>query len=404
MTLSLFTSISAQTYYVDALIGNNSNTGTSATQPWLTLQKAVSSITGGATVIISGGTYFGKVTIPTTCSGTAAKPTIFKSKDGETAIIDGSNLGTQWEGLLSLNQNQYITFSGIKVQNGFWYGFNVVGSNNITIDNCSTFNTRASGIYVNSSYAINVTNNNVRKACQWASRDGNGNGTQEDISIVGTRDFKVSKNEVWDSTVPGTAGGEGIDVKGGSMNGEISFNYIHDIVPLGIYIDAGSGSQSNMRVFSNKVYRTGGIGVAGELGGTLLDTYIYNNVIANSKGSGMVFQSTGNGRFVNIYVVNNTFYNNCVNTTLNFMGDIGSYSKNANNANLVIRNNIFHNKGTQYKFSIWHDTPTSFSISHNLFFDFKASANGSLSFTTANLTANDLQPGGARASARGSDR
>ena len=108
---------------------------------------------------------------------------------------------------------------------------------------------------------------------------------------------------------------------------------------------------------SNKIYRTGGLGVAGELGGTLFDTYIYNNIIASSKGSGMVFQSTGNGKFVNIYVVNNTFYN----------------------------------RGTQTKFSIWYNLPAAHVVSHNLFYDFKASANGSLSYTSSNLTANDLQ-------------
>ena len=114
-------------------------------------------------------------------------------------------------------------------------------------------------------------------------------------------------------------------------------------------------------------------------------------MVTASKGSGLVYQSTGNGKFTNVYVVNNTFYNNCVNTTLNFIGDVGSYTTNAGSSNIVIRNNIFHNRGTQTKFSIWYNVPAAHVVSHNLFYDFKASANGGLSFTTANLTANDFQ-------------
>ena len=390
-TIFSITGASTQNYFVDPLNGNNSNNGTSVTQAWATIQKGVASIPSGATLILRGGTYFGKVTVPTTCNGTAARPTTIKSLDGELAIIDGLNSGVQWEGLFSFNQNQYITLEGIKVQNGFWYGINVVNSNNILVDGCQTFNTRASGIYANGCSFLTVINNNVRKACQGNVRDANGNGTQEDVSIVASNNFKVTKNEVWDSTVGNSAGGEGIDVKGGSRDGEVSYNYVHDIVPLGIYIDAGSGEEYNIRVFGNKVYRTGGFGLAGELGGHLHEVYLYNNVVIGSKGSGLVFQSIGNGKFTNIYFVNNTFYNNCVNTTLSFIGDIGSYTTNASSSNIVIRNNIFHNRGTQTKFSVWYNLPAAHVISHNLFYDFKASANGSLSYTSSNLTVNDLQ-------------
>ncbi len=387
--VSIFwTNLTAQTYYVDALNGNNNNSGTSADKAWSTLQKAVSSVGAGATVIIAGGTYFGKVTIPSTANGVMGAPTIFKNKDGETPIIEGNNTGLQWEGLLSFSQNQYITIKGIKVQNGYWYGFNIVNSNNITIDGCSTFNTRASGIYASSCSYITISNNEVRKACQYPNRDANGNGTQECITVTGTNNFKITKNEVWDSTVPGTAGGEGIDAKGGSYLGEISFNYIHDILVLGIYIDAGSGEEYTIRVFGNKVYRTYGLGVAGELGGHARDIYFYNNVVVDSEKSGLVFQSTGSGKFSNVYVVNNTFYNSAKS---GFAGDIGSYTTNAASVNLQIKNNIFYNKMPNSRFSIWYNLPSAHIVSNNLYFDFKPSANSTLSFTTSNLTAADVR-------------
>lgn len=393
LILCLFTSflmsnISAQSYYVDATSGNDSNTGASLYQAFKTIQKGLNSLPSGATLLIKGGTYNEKVTVPASCNGTTAKPTIIRSVVGETAVLDGQNVGVQWEGVFLLKNNQFITLKGLKTQNGYWYGFDAETSNNIVIDSCATFNTRASGIYVRDGNNMTITNNNVRKACQWPNRDANGFGTQEDITVTGVNNFKISRNEIWDSTVSGNAGGEGIDAKGGSYEGEISFNYVHDIVPLGIYLDAGSRESYNIRIFNNRVFRTGGLGVAGELGGHAHEIYIYNNIVKESKSSGLVFQETGNGKFTNVYVVNNTFYNNAQS---GFAGDIGSYTRNTANTNIMIRNNIFYNKVANSRFSIWHNYPAGQVISNNLYFDFKVSNNSTLSFNAANLTAADIQ-------------
>jgi hypothetical protein len=140
-------------------------------------------------------------------------------------------------------------------------------------------------------------------------------------------------------------------------------------------------------VFNNRVVRTPGLGLAAELGGHLRETYVYNNIVTDSEKSGVVFQETGNGRFTNVYVVNNTFYNNGL---IGFAGDIGSYTRNTNNANNVIRNNIFYNKVANSRFSIWHNYPAGHVISNNLYFDFKPSNNGTLSFNATNLTSADV--------------
>jgi hypothetical protein len=396
LCLSLwFTSTSAQTYYVDALNGSNSNTGTSASQAWSTIQKAADVAVGGSTIIIAGGTYYEKVTITNRINGVVGAPTTFKNKDGETVIIEGQVFNPdavllRWVSQISIKGAQYITLKGLKVQNVNWYGIRAESNaSNIIIDGCSTLNSGASGIYVNGCTDVQAINNKVLKACQVTAREaGTNNGTQECITFTGVSNFKINNNEVGESTVSGAAGGEGIDVKGSSSNGEVANNYIHDILVLGIYIDAGSGEEFNIRVFGNKLYRTYGFGVAGELGGTARDIYFYNNVVANSEKSGLVFQSTGNGKFINVYVVNNTFYN-CAKS--GFAGDIGNYSTNTGNSNLVIRNNIFYNKEANSRFSIWYNHVASHVISNNLYFDFKPSANGALSFTTSNLTAADVR-------------
>jgi len=386
--------ISTKIYYV-ATTGDDSRTPNAAKNPatpWKTIQKAANNMVAGDTVIISGGTYAEKITIPVACNGTAAAPTVFRNKPGDSVKVDGGNTGAVYEGLVTLAGSKFITLKGMGAQNFNWFGFNVSNANDIIIDSCFTYNTFASGIYCNNVTNLTITNNNIRKACQRPTRETNGNGTQEDISVVNTSNFLISKNEVWDSTVPGTAGGEGIDAKGGSHDGEISNNYVHDIVPLGIYIDAGSGEEYNIRLFNNRVFRTAGFSVAGELGGHARDIYIYNNVIKESTSSGLVFQSVGNGKFTNVYVVNNTFYNNCVNTPQTFLGDIGNYSTNTANSNIVIKNNILYNNtpAGRYLFSMWYNILSSHVISNNAFYVFKPSNNGANSFNTSNLTAADI--------------
>jgi len=383
-------------YYV-ATTGDDSRTAAQAksgSTPWKTIQKAANSISGCDTVIIAGGTYSESITLTSRLNGSAVANTLFKSKDGEIVTIEGgisnpnSNV-VRWLSQFNISGVQYLTVKGISVQNVNWYAISVEGSSaNITIDNCNTFNSGASGIYVKSCNNINLLNNKIKQACQVTTRDASGNGTQECITITSSNNFKVNGNEVAESTVNGSVGGEGIDIKGGSHDGEISNNYIHDIVPLGIYVDAGSGEEYNIRVFANRAYNTGGISVAGELGGHAHEIYFYNNVIKDSKSSGLVFQSIGNGKYTNVYVVNNTFYNNAVSGS--FVGEIGNYSTNTGSANIQIRNNIIYNKGANYKFSIWHNLASTHVISNNLYFDFKPSNNAANSFTTANLTAADV--------------
>ena len=388
--------IKTRTYYVSASMGSDTYTAEQAkktTTPWKTIQKAANTILGGDTVIVLSGIYHERVTVTARCNGTEEAPTVFMGNVDQSVVIDDRNDGVsnRWTSVFKIDGAQYIKVKGIKVQNAGWYGFSVENrSQNITIDNCFTYNTRASGIY--SAYASNLTiiNNNVRKACQERERLPNGDGSQECITVTRTNQFLISHNEVLDSTVDGNAGGEGIDAKGVSYDGEISFNYVHDIVPLGVYVDAGSGESYNIKVFSNKLVNTGGVAVAGELGGHARDIYFYNNIIINSLLSGFVFQNIQNGKFTNIYIVNNTFYNS--NQTGGFGGDIANYSKNTENRNLVIRNNIFYNKLGKYRFSIWHDMAAPHVISNNLFYDFKASnAGGENSYNDDKLTAADIK-------------
>lgn len=347
---------------------------------------------GGDTVVILSGTYHERVVIGPRCSGTEKAPTLFVARDKDAVVIDDGHDGVseQFASVFKIDNARHIKIEGIKIINSRWFGFSAEnGCEYIEITSCSTDNTRASGIYVSNAVHVTITNNHIKKACQENERDSHGWGSQECITVTRTKNFKISGNEVWGSTVDGSAGGEGIDAKGGSCDGEISGNYIHDIVPLAIYVDAGSGESRNIRVFGNRAIDTGGFAIAGELGGYAHDIYFYNNVIVNSELSGFVFQNIMNGKFTDIYLVNNTFYNN--NRTGGFGGDVGNYSTNPENRNLVIRNNVFYNRTGKHRFSIWHNEAAPHVVDHNLYYDFKASYSGvGNNFTQENLTAADV--------------
>ena len=83
----------ATTYYVDqGLPGNDSNSGTSAGSPWLTLAKAVQTVVAGDLVIVKAGIYidpngaYDHAFSPTN-SGTSSNPITFQSNPRWAAII-----------------------------------------------------------------------------------------------------------------------------------------------------------------------------------------------------------------------------------------------------------------------------------------------------------------------------
>jgi hypothetical protein len=76
-------------YYV-ATNGSDSNTGTDAGHPFLTIGKAASVAKAGDTVVIRGGVYRETVTLPS--SGSSGSPITFESYPGETATISGADV------------------------------------------------------------------------------------------------------------------------------------------------------------------------------------------------------------------------------------------------------------------------------------------------------------------------
>jgi len=392
------TSAIGATYYVSAgSDGQNTSlrNGQNPAQPWKTIQYAMDNMAPSCTLIIYGGVYNERVTVRSRLNGTAAAPTIIKGADNANAIIRGSTTTVTYlyDALMKLENVQHVKVQKLRAENSYFFGFFVENGSNNTIENCSTFNTRASGVYVGSSNNANVLNNVVKKACQWIGGTG-GIGSQECISIVSSNGFNVIGNEVAESTVVGQ-GGEGIDAKLGSSNGEIRGNYVHDLAELGIYVDAGGPTRisTNIRIHKNRVKNTaGGFAVAGENGGTCDKIYIYNNVVWNSSRFGVelsdyVTPGSPVPTIKNIIISNNTFYNNATSSPV---GDIASYITSPNSAGIVIRNNIFFgNVSSNYMFTILHNKKSIHNIARNLYFNFKPHSNGLNSYSVSDAQLNN---------------
>lgn len=385
--------IRTRTYYVSPS-GDNSRTkeeARSSSSPWKTIQHGVNSISAGDTLIVMDGTYHERVVVGASSSGTAENPTVIMGEPGSKPVIDERKDGVTDRNarVFYINGADHIKINNVGIVNGGWYGFELNEADGVTIEHCSTYNTRASGIIAKYCTDLVIQDNEIRKACQELVRDSYGNGSHECITVSRTDGFLITRNEVWDTTDEGDAGGEGIDSKGLSRNGEISYNYIHNIARLGLYVDAGSGESFNIRVHSNRIIDTDGMSVAAELGGKAKGIYFYNNLVVNTDKTGFVYQNIMNGGLQDIYVVNNTFVN--IGKKGGFSGEIGNYNENQENRNLVIRNNIFYNPQGNQQFSIWHNDATPHDISHNLYFYFKPGyAGGENNFDNSDLTSADV--------------
>jgi parallel beta-helix repeat protein len=363
--LLTFTSGYGAEYFVSKS-GVDSNPGTES-QPWKTIQKAANTLTAGDIVYIKAGTYNERV-IPQD-SGTAGNYITYTAYANDTVKIDGSgiNLPYDWGGLLDISNKSYIKISGLQIRNAGPndnnQGILVDNSSYITIENNYTYKTTSSGIGVWNCDNITIDNNEVVLACN--------DGEQECITVAITGNFVIKNNHVHDSG-PGSIGGEGIDAKDGSYNGNIYNNRVHDLNRLGIYVDSWDKHTYNINVYNNIVYNINGSDcytLAAEAGGLLENVTLYNNIGYNADLCGVSVSRNGDSPtrpMKDIYVINNTFYNNGASP---WGGGIAV--DNPDIQNVVIRNNIV---SQNYSFQVEVEPDVSMSnltVDHNLIHGFR---------------------------------
>lgn len=86
-----------KTYYVDAINGNDANSGAAIASPFATISAAAKLVRPGDVVLIREGTYRETVTVPT--SGTPESPIRFEAYRGEKVILSACDPVTNWKRL-----------------------------------------------------------------------------------------------------------------------------------------------------------------------------------------------------------------------------------------------------------------------------------------------------------------
>lgn len=107
------------TYYVSSSTGNDTNSGTSISSPWKSLDRInTATLNPGDQVLFKAGdTFLGQLNVDH--SGTEANPIKFgKYGTGEKPIIDGANAsGGAYLAAIYVNNQEYIEFDGLHITN-----------------------------------------------------------------------------------------------------------------------------------------------------------------------------------------------------------------------------------------------------------------------------------------------
>jgi hypothetical protein len=343
MVCLVFTNTYSRNYYV-ATNGNDNDGGTTD-RPFATISKAAAVAQAGDSVIIKSGTYIQTTNIKFTNSGIGIYPIVYKAEVAGQAIIDGqSSVPTiaSREGLIHVSGKNWLVFDGLRIINSGFFGILMTNTaSNITVKNCSTFMTGASGVCGANSSNITVLNNTIQKACIAPSA---GTGTNECITMASVEGFEVAYNTVFDRLVDVNNGGEGIDAKNACLNGKIHHNKVYDLIRLGIYVDAYAKNLTNVEVYANTVYNcSSGITVASEEGATVLNVKVYDNIVRDISGVGIRLAGyLNNGPLQDVDVYNNTIVRCGKTRTATAWENCGILveATNTANRNFNIRNNL----------------------------------------------------------------
>jgi hypothetical protein len=140
------------TYYVSNT-GSNSWSGTFA-QPFLTINYALTKISGGDIIYVRAGTYNEYVPIDG-LSGSSSSHTRILAYSGEYPIIDGTGITLSIDQPLINIRSAYVDFSGFIIRNSQGCGITTNSTaTHVTISNCTLHNLQNSGIGLGGDYDI----------------------------------------------------------------------------------------------------------------------------------------------------------------------------------------------------------------------------------------------------------
>jgi parallel beta-helix repeat protein len=269
--------------YVSASGGSDSNSG-SATAPWQTLAKAVSSVGPGDVVVLEPGTYGGLgVTTNVTRSGSAGDPIVFTSEPGASRAIirgyvrviashvrlDSLVFDGPTGGIVAKSSSNP---GGEEVQVSIMYGTDVTMSNSEVRDNdwhAGVFVSEASDVRLLSNYVHDngdaAAGANLDHGIYWCSGSGTIEGNVvEDNVAYGIQLYPTAAGvTVSHNTIVGNRSG-GIVVGNEAAGNQILDNVVADNSHYGIrgYNLTGSGNVARGNLVWKNGEDTAGTGIS----------------------------------------------------------------------------------------------------------------------------------------------
>lgn len=286
LVMLLTSEAGAATYYV-AKTGNDTTGDGSLSTPWLTIQKAASTVVAGDTVFVRTGTYQEYVTV--SADGTSGSRITFEAYPNEFPIIDGSGLTAPTSSNLFRAQGDYITLRGFELINAAMNSVLCDGSN------CLIENNIIHGGYQTGIYLFASSNNTVRGNIVYDMYDFNNAGGNADCitSTDGGSGNLIERNIVHDCS------DDGIDSWGTTGNTyRNNISYHNGYEP---FTETAAGDGSGFKIGGN-----------GGGGHTVIDNIAYLNRLDGFN------DNTG----TNNTVLNNTAISSNVNYTFSGAGNV----------------------------------------------------------------------------------
>lgn len=288
---------SAITYYVSNA-GNNSNSGLSPAQAFLTIQKGADVAQAGDTVLVADGTYSGFDF--RNKNGTASSPVVFKAI-GNNCLINLK--GPIRQDGINIENADYVIVDGFIVNGmlGNGNGIRLVNSDFCVVRNCRCDNNAERGIFTGftddiliehnvctnsvDEHGIYVSNSSDRPIVRFNTCFGNNNiGIHMNGDLSAGEDGIIHDAQIYGNVLyeNGLAAGINLD---GVLNPLIYNNLIynnHTAQGIALFKQDGAVSTKGAKIFNNTII----VPSDGRWGILVRDssnigTEIYNNIILN---------------------------------------------------------------------------------------------------------------------------
>jgi Chitobiase/beta-hexosaminidase C-terminal domain/Right handed beta helix region len=304
------------TFYVGGTGASDSNTGTSEAAPFATIQKALSVIASGDTILVKNGTYNVTLRNITGPSGTPGDPCELKAFPGHAPVLV-TDAGTAYP--IALTGVAFWNIEGLDLSNGSQALLIRTGAHDINVRNCYLHDTANQAVYVlDNCFNLLFEGCTVRRGGILGTQNGEGFY----IGSAGATDF-THHVTVKDCLIEDTES-EAIEFKPNTHDCVAVGNTVNNCVTnfdfgkwaISSHPAAQWGSNPNHIIYNNTVSGTGdaGLSQAGTGAAFLIGTgtQCYNNVITNTDADGdgihtWAVEFASNSNSYTMYFWNNTY-------------------------------------------------------------------------------------------------